>query len=685
MSTRFASLGLALPLLGALLVNPAAAAPQQDDPDRVLSPYFVVKSDDPKADRLPLKETGAEVNIAGTIAHVRVRQVYKNEGTRPLEAIYVFPGSTRSAVFGMRMTIGERVIVAKIEEKKKAREIYEQAKAAGKSASLLEQKRPNVFQMNVANILPGDTIKVELDYTELLVPEDGVYELVFPAVVGPRYNETTASQAKGQGWIESPYQRKGDAHSYSWDMKVHLDAGLDIQGVESPSHKIKAAYQSKREATIALATPGKGGDRDFVLRYRLAGKKIQTGLMLYPGEDENFFLLMVQPPKRVTKADLPPREYVFILDVSGSMRGFPLDTAKKVMKQLLDGMRAQDRFNILFFSGSSYLLSQESLRATPANMKRAFDAIDGHRGGGGTRLLQALQRAFALPTDGETTARTFVVVTDGYISVETDCFELIKQSLGEANFFSFGIGSSVNRYLIEGMARAGMGEPYVVLGTSEAETEEVVGRFRRTIEKPALTNIEVTFPGFNAYDVEPVAIPDLFAERPVVMFGKYRGRAGGRVEVKGRTGRGTFTKDLTVSDFDPDAGNQALRYLWARHRVASLADLNKLKESDERVKEVTRLGLKYNLMTKYTSFVAVDERVRNQGGEQTTVKQALPLPAGVEESAVGASQMSASGGKKAMLRSTLSGGLGAAPPPSRGASRGRLSKPALPSPKPGLR
>lgn len=211
--------------------------------DKTLSPYFFVKSDDPAVDQLPLKSTSSSVNISGVIADVKVTQVYKNDGKRPIEAIYVFPASTRAAVYGVKMTIGERVIVAGIRKREDARREYEQARQEGRSASLLEQQRPNVFQMNVANIMPGDIIKVELNYTELLVPEDGVYEFVYPTVAGPRYSnqsvETAAAQDK---WVANPYTRQGEAPAYAFDISVKIAAGLQVGDIFCPSHKVNVAY-----------------------------------------------------------------------------------------------------------------------------------------------------------------------------------------------------------------------------------------------------------------------------------------------------------------------------------------------------------------------------------------------------------------------------------------------------------
>jgi len=629
-----------------------AAVPE----DRTGAPYLRIDSKAPDADRVPLKETRADVQIAGVIARVRVTQVYRNEGARPLEAVYVFPGSTRAAVFGMRLTVGDRVTVAKIQERDAARRVYEQAKAQGKSASLLEQERPNVFTMNVANILPGDTVKVELDYVEALIPEDGVYELVYPTVVGPRY--TTATEAAApEAFTQNPYLTPGAPVPYAWGMNVKLEAGLGIASVTSPSHRISPRFAGKGSAAIEVDEP-QGGNKDFVLRYKLGGDRIESGVLLFPGatpQDDGFFLAMMQPPTRLEPAMIPAREYIFILDVSGSMHGYPLDTAKTVMRELIKNLKPTDRFNVLFFSGGNWLLSEDSLSATPANVDRAIAAIGHENGNGGTEILPALRRALAMKrADGMST--TVVVVTDGYVSVERETFDVIRKNLGTANLFSFGIGSSVNRFIIEGMARAGMGEPYIVLGPEQAPM--FGAKLKKQIESPVLTDVTMKFEGFNAFDVEPPSVPDLFAAKPIVVFGKYKGEASGRITVTGRNGQGELRQSIDIGPDRMSNDNVALKYLWARHRIARLADEGQLMGSDVKA-EVTKLGLTFNLLTQYTSFVAVDEMVRNPNGGSTKVVQPLPLPAGVEDEAGGESGTASAYGSS--RGTVVLGARGAAP------------------------
>ena len=601
--------------------------------DKTLSPFFYIADGDPETDRLPLKKTSADVNIAGVIAQVRVHQTFENNGKKPIEAIYVFPASTRAAVHAMRMKIGDRTVEAKIEEREEAKQQYEAAKNAGKRASLLEQQRANVFTMNVANIMPGDTIDVEMDYSELLVPEDATYEFVYPTVVGPRYGG--GADPVKDSWISNPYLSEGEPEPYKFDIRVSLTTGIDLKEVTSPSHKIDVEYKSKSSARVSLDQDG-GGNKDYILRYRLAGNKIESGILTYKHHDENFFVVMMEPPEKPKLKQIPAREYIFVLDVSGSMHGFPLNTAKAVMKKLLGDLRSKDHFNVVLFAGTSYKMSEKSIQATESNIKKAMNVVDKQKGGGGTELMDALRNAYSIPkVKSKGVSRTVVVVTDGYVGVEAQAFKFIRNNLSDSNLFAFGIGSSVNRALIEGMSRAGMGEPFVVLKPETAKKQ--AEKFRVYIESPVLTDIAVKFSGLNTSDVFPEDVPDLMAKRPVVLFGKFKGSASGSVTISGVSGEGKFSKTMSVEKA-ASVKTQPIRCLWARKWVELLDDQRSMLPKDKELKEaITSLGLNYSILTAFTSFVAIDSEVVNKGGSQASVKQPLPLPEGVSNYAVGGS------------------------------------------------
>ena len=629
-STAFVALILALLLSG-------SANAVDENPDRCLAPYFVIQSEESSLEDFPLRRTHTQVSIAGVIAEVKVTQVYANTGSGTIEAVYLFPASTRAAVHGMEMKIGERMIKAEIQEKHKARRTYTEAKKEKKSAALLEQKRPNVFQMNVANIHPGDEVEVTLHYSETLRPDTGIYEFVYPTVVGPRYTDrrSASPDAPDHSWVQNPHVKEGESVPSAFEFDLALQAGMPIQSLKCASHPADIRFTGKDGATLQVSGD-EAANRDVIVRYQLSDKEIASGLLLHKGAEENFFLLNVQPPERVRPEHIPPREYIFVVDVSGSMAGFPLKLAGDLFGDLIGGLRSEDSFNILAFAGSSDVFSAKSVPATKKNVQAGLGFLEGHRGGGGTKLVHALRRATRLPGSNQK-SRSILVITDGFISMEADAFDLVRKELGKANLFAFGIGSSVNRHLIEGLARVGLGEPFVVTAPSEAKP--VAKKLRDYISAPVLTNIQIEATGIDIHETEPGSIPDVFAARPLTLTGKWKGEPGGTIRITGLTGNGQkLARQFEFSEA-AKAGtkNPALRALWARERVRSLIDYAGRSADEEAILEVTNLGLTYSLMTPYTSFVAVDERVRDYEDRSETVHQPSPLPQGVSNSAVGGS------------------------------------------------
>lgn len=586
------------------------------------APHFIVhvandpsKGEEPNGDQtqisMPLKSTEADIEITGFIADVVIRQVYENTGNQVLEADYVFPGSTRSAMYGMQMQIGDRTIQAEIKEREQAKADFEEAKSEGKTASLLEQHRPNVFQMRVGNILPGDRIVVEIRYTETIPAENGIYEFVFPTDVGERY--ANDEMAQKDPWVTNPHvvspEHGGHAKTPPFSANINLTAGVAINGLKSPSHAISADFHGKKHATLALGGSQFSSGKDFVLHYQLKDKKIESGLLLFEGEDENFFLYTAQPPDRVTLNDIPEREYIFIVDVSGSMNGFPIEISKKVMKNLLQGLRPEETFNVLLFAGTSAQIFDTPVEASKANIDKALSMISDETGSGSTELLPALEQALAM-SSSEQRSKSLVIVTDGYITVEAEAFELVAKKRGEANFFAFGIGGSVNRHLIEGLAHVGRTDPLIVL--NETEAKEKVKLFQSYLSSPVLTDIQVQADGFEVYDTD-LTVPDLFAQKPITIVGKYKGTPGGSIKLTGTYGKNKpFALDLAVAEYQPSEQNKSLRQLWARQKIKGLTDFQHITRSTnaDLVQEITDIGLKYSILTSYTAFIAIDSESR---------------------------------------------------------------------------
>ncbi|MEM7658599.1 MAG: VIT domain-containing protein, partial [Bacteroidota bacterium] len=624
--------------------------------DASLSPYFVIRDSSTEGLQMPLQHTSASVNISGIIADVTIQQVYQNTGSRPIEAEYVFPASTRAAVYAMQMQIGDRTIEAKIKEKATALEIYEKAQAQGKTASLLQQHRPNIFQMQVANVMPGDSIVIQLQYTELLLPREGAYEFVYPTVVGPRYTgpdgeiQALASPAPQPAKSGIPYEKAGALPTYTFGFEATIQAGMPVDSIVSPTHELiteEWEYGGKR---IQLGeAEAKGGNRDLVIRYQLRGAQIQAGLMTYREKGEKFFLSLVEPPKREQEGTHVPREYVFVVDVSGSMSGTPLNNCKALMAEVFKNMDSRDRLNVLMFSGGSSVWSPDGSRpVTKKNLKAAQNFLDSRGAGGGTHLVNALKTALSLPQD-EYMPRTFLVCTDGFISVEQKAFDLIRKKRGENTVFTIGIGSSVNRHLIEGIARAGNGESFVLLNQGQAE--EVARQFHTYVQHPILTEIRGQFGEMEVYDLEPLNIPNLYASMPIAIVGKYTGKVEGELLISGNNAAGPQQIRMDLASAQPLENNRGLRYLWARKKLERLGDLPASDTS--KAAQITQMGLQYNLLTDYTSFVAVQHKRRNKAESDSTVRQLLPLPEGVSDAAVGGIASSSAGMIKEEVGETI--------------------------------
>lgn len=620
---------------------------EEGQEDKLLAPYFIIQGEENDASSLehfPLKATDVRANVSGMIAEIYVTQTYANNGETPINARYVFPTSSDIVVHGMTMIIGNEKITAQIKEKEEAKKEFEEAKSEGKSASLMEQKRPNVFTMDVANIMPGDVVSIELHYTQLIAPKEGIYEFIFPTVVGPRYAPPTVSGgdagSDSDDWVASPYLPDGAVPPGEYNITVNLSAGVPLAEVTCKSHEVIVKKSDVSNAVVTLARPDDyAGNRDFILKYKLIGEEIQGGLVLASGyadsgalKRENFFMLTIQPPERYEPEDITPREYIFVLDISGSMYGYPLDTAKELIGDLVTSLDETDLFNLILFANDTAKLARRSVPASEKNVKEATDLIDKLEGGGGTSLLPALEDAVAIPEE-EGYARSIVIITDGYVSNDGEIIDYISQNMDAASFFSFGIGTSVNDYLIKQIAGCGLGESFIV--TDAEDAKESAERFRTYIDAPLLTDVSISFNGFDVYDVEPAIPSILYAKQPIVLFGKWNGEPKGMITISGKSGSHEYKQEIPVADVTVDMESEAVRYLWARTHLDRIAGYGSVRNDESVREEIVKLGLEYNMVTPYTSFIAVVETIRNTDGESTDVDQALPLPQRVSNLAVG--------------------------------------------------
>ncbi len=621
-----------------------------------------------------LTHTDVSAHISGSVARVEVEQQFSNPSKVPVEAIYTFPLPEHAAVDGMEFRIGARRVLGQIKEREAARKIYQAAKAAGKRSALLDQERANIFTQSVANIMPGDKITVRISFVQTLDYKNGAYEWAFPTVVGPRYTGASglldAAASRGNTGevsdadkIKPPYALPGTRSGHDLSLHVTLDAGVPVGNIRSLLHPISINRESANGAQIELMDQATLPNRDFILRYQVAGEHLASGLLTQSdGHGGGYFALVMQPPAVPKRADISPRELVFVVDQTGSQQGFPIEKSKEAMHEALKHLRLNDTFQVLAFNTDVFPCFSGSVRPTSANLSKATKFINALNAGGGTDILKALAVALKAPADPKR-LRVVVYLTDGFVGNDEQILDFERKNRGTTRVFPFGMGNSVNRALLEGMAREGNGSfETITMGLSRAEFErtldqpvasdadraqlkqnlkeqksavEAIQRFNSHIETPVLISPRVSFGALPIEAVSPDPIGDVFQTQPIIIVGRYTKAARGAITLSGFSGGRAWKRAIPVDLGAARQDNPALESLWARAQVDALERQN----VDESKKEdITQLCLAHRLMSKYTSFVAVEDKVVNPGGKQATNDVPSEVPEGVDGPMAGASQ-----------------------------------------------
>lgn len=591
---------------------------------------------------MPLKHTDVRAHVDGYISSVELTQQFHNPYDEKIEAVYVFPLPQDSAIHEFLMVIGERRIRGIIRERKEAERIYKEAKRQGYTASLLTQERPNIFTQSVANIEPGNDVDVHMTYFHTLPYMDGWYTFVFPMVVGPRFNPPGSTEGvgavprgahgkSGQS-TEVQYLKPDKRSGHDISLEVILNAGMTIEEAECPTHVVEKKSNGSNAMEVKLGARDRIPNRDFVLRYRVAGNRLKTGILTHRDERGGYFAFMLYPPEQVKQEIKQPLEMVFVLDCSGSMRGEPIAQAKAAVRRSLRQLQSNDTFQVIQFSNNASQLGRSPLEATPDNIARGLQYLDALKGSGGTMMIEGIKAALDFPHDEER-LRFVVFLTDGYIGNEREILSVMSRKLGPARVFSFGVGSSVNRFLLERMAKMGRGV-VAYLGLHE-DPVPVMDQFMKRIRYPVLTDLKLYWAEgeTEGKDVYPVQIPDLFEGRPVIVTGRFQSEQFGEPRITGR--REGKRIELNLASSQEESGGEivackALPSIWARRKIMHLAELSMLEPSKEIEEEIQELALDYQLMSAYTSFVAVDSSRRTEGDHGTTVPVAVPVPEGVQ-------------------------------------------------------
>ena len=566
--------------------------------------------------KVPLEHTRVHIRVAGHLAHATVSQTFKNPYPKKIEAVYVFPLPTNAAVRGYALKVGQRVIRGELLRRGEARAVYRRAREAGKVAALLTQERPNIFTQRVANLEPGKKVQIQVSYVSALPYDSGTRELVFPMVTGPRF-VLRKKGAPPSARLSSPMLPPALRSGHDISLRVDLQAGLPVSALHSPSHLIRVTRHGQKTRVEIDATDSIP-NKDFVLRYTVAGLRPRAAALTHrpaPGA-AGHLMLTVQPPEERFPANVAPRELIFVVDTSSSMTGAPLDKAVELVAFSLRNLGPRDTFQIVRFSDGSASLGPSMIANRPRNVKLALTWLRGLRAAGGTRVIRGVEAALALPHDPGR-LRMVVFITDGYVGNEAQILSLVSRRMGASRLFSFGVGTAVNRYLLEEMATLGRGAVQVV--RPDEPTAAAVDRFFARICSPVLTDLSVELTGGLRFtEAAPARLPDLFVGQPLVLRARLHGAGAGVAVVRGRSGSGEGVR-LEVPVVFPRArhGNPALALTWARARITTL-QRRQLRDRDPRLREqITRLALTHGLLTRYTAFVAVDQRSATRGTGST--------------------------------------------------------------------
>jgi Ca-activated chloride channel family protein len=602
---------------------------------------------------LPLKHTDVKASISGYIAMVEVTQQFRNPYNSKIEAVYVFPLPHNAAVNEFLMIVGERRIRGIIRERQEAERIYHAARSQGYVASLLTQERPNIFAQSVANIEPGKEIDVNIKYFHTLDYVDGWYEFVFPMVVGPRFNPpqgasgvspeeepTRNGTSKGGGIgavvrgqsgasgqrTELQYLKPSERSGHDISLTVDVNAGVAVEESVCRTHNVSKETVSAARFAVALSPNDRIPNKDFVLRYKVAGDRIKPSLLTHRDERGGYFTLMLYPPQELNALGRQALELVFVLDCSGSMSGRPLAQAKAAIERALRRLQPLDTFQLIRFSTDATALGSKPLLATPENLRRGLDYLRSLNSEGGTMMIEGIKAALDFPHDPQR-LRFVCFLTDGYIGNEGEILGEVHNRLGASRIFSFGVGSSVNRYLLDHMARLGRGA-VAYLGLND-DGAMVMDDFFERISHPALTDLRVDWGGMQVSEVFPDRMPDVFVGRPVILTGRFNGNINTVVRIVGNaTGRPVELAIPATLD-QTAATHRGLPSVWARMKIAGLADQATYRNAVNLPGQIKQVALDYGLMSAFTAFVAVDSTRRTEGKEGTTVPVAVPVPEGV--------------------------------------------------------
>lgn len=593
----------------------------------------------------PSLNTDVDIKVSGPVVRATVSQIFRNPGSEWANATYVFPLPETAAVDQMRLEVGERIIEGQIKEKTEAKAIFEAAKNSGHKASLITQERSNLFTTHIANIPPGESVTVRIQYQHSVDRIGHIYSLRFPMTLTPRYipGARLVIDAEGQNLetdligtsatTNTTATPDADAISPPWAMqwentnptriRVDLQPGFALDQVESLYHSTNHYLGDQGSTIIELDNQDHAANADFILQWQ-AADSLQPQVQLFTEilAGESYSLLLVSPPGITLTTQMPAREIVFVIDTSGSMGGEPLRQAKKALLWALGRLQAEDSFNIIEFNSGHWRLFGRAKPASSANIDKAKQFVGSLDARGGTEMLAAMDSALCGYCAPDQKVRQVIFLTDGAIGNEEQLFELIKHKVGNSRLFTVGIGSAPNTFFMRKAAEAGRGT-FTYIADSKRAGETMAGLFS-TLEKPLLTDIAIhsakTAGEQPALEILPNPIPDIYADRPAIIL--LRGNLPGALSIRGKLAGQTWRKTLASAEAITRPGIQTL---WGRQQIEQLTDRQRYSsDSEEKTRlreEITQTALRHHLVSHYTSLVAVDITPARSEGENSQQHQ----------------------------------------------------------------
>ena len=600
--------------------------------------------------RAPLLNTSVQIDVQGMLARTRVEQTFTNDTNRWIEAVYVFPLPDDASVDELTMLVADKEINGVIQPKSKARKIYNDARQAGKKASLLEQQRANLFTTRLANIAPGETALIRIAYQSSVQYSNGQFELMFPLTITPRYIPGTATTynsehlygSGSQGWA-LPTQTVPDAGEITPPtsnspapvaINVSIDAGLDGLTINSNTHDIITTPDDTRSKLLKVELAGQTvrADRDFKLNWTPAATKAPVAAVFRQDtqvqqQTHSFASFMLMPPQQIYTASHVPREVIFVMDTSSSMSGNSIQQARAALMLGIERLTNDDLFNVIEFDNNTSTLFATSVNANSANKVIAGKWIKQLHANGGTEILGALQAALNLPPADER-LRQIVFVTDGSVGNEDQIFRYLQSNIADTRLFTVGIGSAPNTWFMRRAAETGRGSYTTIANGSELSTKMM--HLLKRLESPALTDVRLTFDTDTVAEIYPTTLPDVYLGEPVLADARWTDKLNnGSVEISGTYAGNTWSQKLRLNAVETSSASTGLDKLWAHRKIQSLEnDLLFNTDLQETEDAITNIAMDYSLVSRYTSLVAVEQKasrdIRQTDLQTVAVPQAIP-------------------------------------------------------------